>query len=161
MYKAGRGKGAGAHSRDAGLTKRLWTINFSARTIDDMNLRFGGALKGNTLSIATECARSFYHLLANRRRYERMPIAGDVRVTYPIHSVVYSCSCVDISPCGMAIDCPGPMSLGVVITLHVQEQSLSRLARVCYCREHGSAYRIGLEFIAGDGIVTVSEASHS
>jgi hypothetical protein len=103
------------------------------------------------MSIATECARSFYNLLANRRRYERLPITGDVRVTYPSHAVVHRCSCVDISRCGMAIDCPESMSPGAVVALQPQDESLSRLARVCYCREHGTAYRIGLEFVAGEG----------
>ena len=109
-------------------------------------------LRLNPIGAAVQYARSFYELVANRRKYERMPISGRVRVACSGYSVetVYACSCVDISRGGMAIDCPDVLFSGTIIALQTEEQGSRRLARVCYCQERGAVYRIGLEFTASD-----------
>ena len=108
----------------------------------------------NPIGAARQYARSFYELLANRRKDERMPISGRVRVicsssSYSVETV-HACSCVDISRGGMAIDCPDVLFPGTIIALQTEEQGSRRLARVCYCHEHSAVYRAGLEFTAGD-----------
>jgi len=103
---------------------------------------------------ARQYARSFYELLANRRKDERMPISGRVRVicsssSYSVETV-HACSCVDISRGGMALDCPDALFPATIIALQTEEQGPRRLARVCYCHECGTVYRVGLEFTAGE-----------
>jgi hypothetical protein len=114
-----------------------------------MNLAIGRVLKTGAAGAAAQYARSFYLLLGNRRKYERTPISGTVRVICPGYDVesVYVSSCVDISPRGMAIDCPEQIAPDTFVTLQV-EHGTKRLARVAYCRQSDTACRIGLEFTA-------------
>jgi hypothetical protein len=109
-------------------------------------------LRLNPIGAAVQYARSFYELVANRRKHERVAISGPVRVTCPGYAVetVYPCSCVDISLGGMAIDCPDVLFPDTIIALQTEERGPKRLARVRYCHECGGVYRIGLEFTAGD-----------
>ena len=115
-----------------------------------MNVTVGRALKLNPIGTAAQYARSFYNLLANRRRYDRTPISGTVRLSCPGSPFETVCSCVDISPRGMAIDSPEPLLPGAIIVLHTDVQSQRRVAQVCYCQERGNVYRTGLEFMASD-----------
>jgi hypothetical protein len=95
--------------------------------------------------------RSLYQMLANRRKFERAPMSGTVRTATPGYAmdVMYACACVDISPRGMAIDSPEPLLPDMVVP--IQAEDSRRFARVCYCMDRGIGYRIGLEFIAGNG----------
>jgi hypothetical protein len=117
-----------------------------------MNVTVGRVLKLNPIGAAAQYARSFYDLLANRRKYARTPVSGTVRMTCPGYAVTSStrCSCVDISPRGMAIDSPEPLLPDTIVVLNAEEQGARRVARVCYSRAHDMLYRIGLEFIASD-----------
>jgi hypothetical protein len=80
-------------------------------------------------------------------------MSGAVRVTCSAYGVetVHACSCVDVSPRGMGIDCPEPIATGTMIGLYAEEHGHRLPARVCYCRARGTAYRIGVEFMTGDG----------
>ena len=115
-------------------------------------------MKTSPIGAVAQYARSFYGLLANRRKYERTPMSGAVRVTCSAYGVetVHACSCVDISPRGMAIDCPDPIATDTIIGLYAEEYGRRLAARVCYCRARGTAYRIGLEFTTGDGAGSLS-----
>jgi hypothetical protein len=39
----------------------------------------------------------------------------------------------------------------MILELHSEEHGPKRLARVIYCQQRGTVYRIGLEFIAESG----------
>jgi hypothetical protein len=95
-------------------------------------------------------ARSFYQIVGNRRRFERAPVSGAIRATFSGCAVetVCVCSCVDISPRGIAIDCPEQMLPDMVIQLQSDNPGSRRLARVRYCHQRGATFRVGLEFIA-------------
>ena len=96
-------------------------------------------------------ALSFYRTLTNRRRFERVPLAGTIVATYgSAISVSQTCSCVDISPRGIAIDAPEPIDLGSFVALRSDEHAPQRWARVRYCKPHYLVHRIGLEFMANE-----------
>jgi hypothetical protein len=120
--------------------------------MDGMHLGVSEVLKASPIRHAAQYVRAFYHLLSDRREYQRAPISGTVRLTYSGYVVesAYVCSCVDISPRGMAVDCPDSIPQDTLIMVHAEEQDPRRPARVCYCHERGTVYRIGLEFTAGD-----------
>jgi hypothetical protein len=120
--------------------------------MDGMNLAMGKALRANRIGSAFEYARAFYLLLGNRRKYDRQPISGAVRLTISGYAVatIHTCACIDISPRGMGVDCPESIAAETIVELHADELGAGRPARVCYCHEQGTGYRIGLEFAAGD-----------
>ena len=95
--------------------------------------------------------RSLYQVLANRRKFERVPMSGTLRTVTPgsAMDVMHACACVNISPRGMAIDSPEPLLPDMVVP--IQAADSRRFARVCYCMDRGTGYRIGLEFVAGNG----------
>jgi hypothetical protein len=95
-------------------------------------------------------ARSFYELLGNRRKFERTPLSGTIFVTCKgsVVDTMHVASCVDISPRGIAIDCPELLTKDWVVRLHSENHGPRRLARVCYSIQRGDHYRVGLEFIA-------------
>jgi hypothetical protein len=107
-----------------------------------------GAPKTGPLAFAGRYARSIYQILSNRRKFERVPISGTVHAT--CHGIVmdttHVCTCVDISRSGIGIDCPVELAAGTFVSLHEEEQGPRRIARVCYCRQQGETYRIGLQF---------------
>ncbi len=94
-------------------------------------------------------ARSFYELLGNRRKFERMPLAAAVVMTLRGRAVETTelCTSTDISLRGIGLDCPSPIEPESVVELHVDAPASTRLARVRYCRPAGAGYRIGLEFL--------------
>jgi hypothetical protein len=63
--------------------------------------------------------RSLYYLFGNRRKFDRMPISGTIRVVVKSFSLVttHVCSCVDISPRGIGLDCPELIALETVVQL--------------------------------------------
>jgi len=94
-------------------------------------------------------AQSLYRLLSNRRRFERVPITGTILATYgSVVSVTQTCSCVDMSSRGIAIDSPEPLEPNTFVALRSKEQDPKRWARVRHCWQHDKVHRIGLEFIA-------------
>lgn len=134
------------------LTKAMANEAEHVWKMDDMNLAMGRALRVSTIGTAFHYARSFYHLLGNRRRYDRQAISGAVRLTcrgYDV-STVHMAVCVDISPRGMGVDCSDAIQPDTIVEVHAEERGARRPARVCYCQEHGTVYRIGLEFATGD-----------
>ena len=144
---------ASCKARFTTLTKHRVDKPDRRRKMDHMNLAVSRVLKSSPIGIAAQYARSFYDLLANRRKYERTPICGIVRVTFPGYAVesTHVCSCVDISPRGMAMDCPESLLPNTIIVLHAEEHGARRVARVCYSRERGTVYRIGVDFTTDDG----------
>ena len=100
-------------------------------------------------SVFVRYAQSLYQRLSNRRRFERVPVTGSILVTYGIAvSITQTCSCVDMSPRGIAIESPEPIERDTFVALHSDEHDPKRWARVRYCEPHNVAHRIGLEFIA-------------
>lgn len=95
-------------------------------------------------------ARSFYELLGNRRKFERTPMSGTVFVTCKgsVLDTTQVSACLDISPGGIAIECPELLTKDRVVQLHSQDYGPRRLARVRYCIQLGDHYRVGLEFVA-------------
>jgi hypothetical protein len=94
-------------------------------------------------------ARSFYERVGNRRKFERTPMSGTIFVTCKgsVVDTTQSASCVDISPCGIAIECSELLSKDWVVQLHSEDHGPRRLARVRYSIHSGDRYRVGLEFI--------------
>jgi hypothetical protein len=92
--------------------------------------------------------RSLYHLLGNRRKFERTPFSGVILMTagYAIVTT-HVCSCADISPRGIGIGCSESIPVDEVVALHSDVEGPRRLARVRHCQQHGPIYRIGLEFM--------------
>jgi hypothetical protein len=108
--------------------------------MDDMDL--GPAL--------IRSSRSLYYLLSNRRKFDRQPISGTIRVVINSFGLVttHVCSCVDVSPRGIGLDCPELIALETVVQLTSDQDKASRFARIRYCEQRGPMFRAGLEFIA-------------
>jgi hypothetical protein len=98
----------------------------------------------------TRYARSFYNLLGNRRGFERVPFSGTIFVTCKgsVLDTTHVSSCVDISPHGIGVKCPEPLTVDEFVQVHSDDQGPRRLARVRYCFRRGENYRVGLEFVA-------------
>jgi hypothetical protein len=109
------------------------------------------APKGSHAGVFERYAPALYKLLSNRRQFERVPATGTILATYgrAVPNML-TCSCVDISPRGIAIDSPEPIEPNAFVALRSDERDPERWARVRYCRQHNSVHRIGLEFIAKD-----------
>lgn len=98
----------------------------------------------------TPYARSFYHLIGNRRKFERVPFSGTIFVTCKGSGVetTHASSCVDISPRGIGVECPEALTVDGFVQVHSDDHGPRRLARVRYCLQRGESYRVGLEFTA-------------
>jgi hypothetical protein len=96
-------------------------------------------------------ARSFYQLLGNRRKFDRAPVSGTIFVTIKGYAIdlTHTCSCVDISRCGLGIDCPEAVAVDALVHVHSEEHGPRRTARVRFCNQLGDVYRVGLQFVAG------------
>jgi hypothetical protein len=94
-------------------------------------------------------ARTFYELLSNRRKFERVPVSDAVVVVCKGIAVgtTHTCSCVNRSPRGIALDCPEPLEVDELVQLHADDHITSRGARVRHCRQSDGGYRVGLEFV--------------
>jgi hypothetical protein len=124
-----RAKGTGEHTERLGLTRRVLDGADGRRKNRRHEPPNGWSIKRKHFWPCYPTRTVFLPPAGQSAKYERSPISGTVRVTYPGHSVVQKCSCADISPRGIAIDCPDSMLPGALIALHAEEQSLSRLAR--------------------------------
>jgi hypothetical protein len=98
----------------------------------------------------TRYARSFYILLGNRRKFERVPFSGTIFVTCKgfVVDTTHVCSFVDISPRGIGVECPEPLTVDEFVEVHADDHGPRRRARVCYCLQRGERHRVGLEFVA-------------
>jgi PilZ domain-containing protein len=98
----------------------------------------------------TRYARSFYELLGNRRKFVRTPMANPIFATTKGFAVdlTRDCSCIDISPRGVGIECPEALVVDSFVFLHTDWEGPRRMARVRYCLPRGDSFRIGLEFVA-------------
>jgi hypothetical protein len=107
-------------------------------------------VKLNPMGGLVRYARSFYELLGNRRKFERVPMSGTIFITCKgaVVDTTHVCSCVDISPRGIAVDCPEPLTVDGFFQLHSEERGPRRVARVRYCIARDGRHRIGLEFSA-------------
>jgi len=94
-------------------------------------------------------ARTFYELLGNRRKFERIPVSGTVVVVRKgsVVDTTHTCSCVDVSLRGIALDCPEPLKVDELVQLQSDDQITSQ-ARVRHCGQSDGGYRVGLEFVA-------------
>jgi hypothetical protein len=107
------------------------------------------AASSNHTGVFVRYAKSLYQLLSNRRKFERVPVTGTILATYESTiPITQTCSCVDLSPRGIAIDSPEPIEPNTLVALRSDERDPKRWARVRYCRPHYVVHRIGLEFIA-------------
>jgi hypothetical protein len=122
-----------------------------------MKLSGQTAPKSNHAGVFARYAHSFYQLISNRRKFERVPVKGTILVTYgSIVPITIACSCVDMSPRGVGIDSPESIEANTFVALRSEERDSKRWARVRYCRQHNEVHRIGLEFIAN---ITTAEVS--
>jgi hypothetical protein len=102
-------------------------------------------------SAVFQYCRSFYQLLANRRKLDRLPLSGTIVLTYQdgyAQPTVLSCSCTDISRQGMGLASSELVPVGITVQLQLDEGGFSRFARICYCLHCGPVFRVGLEFSA-------------
>jgi hypothetical protein len=107
------------------------------------------AVKRNPVDGLVRYARSFYQLLGNRRKFERVAMAGSVVVTCKgaVVDMEYLSSCLDISPRGMGLECPEQLTLNSFVQLQSEGHGTQRMARVRYCVPSGERYRVGMEFV--------------
>jgi len=109
------------------------------------------APRSNHTGVFVRYVQSLYQILRNRRKFERVPVTGTILATYGrAVPITQTCSCVDMSPRGIAIDSPEPIEPNTFVALRSDERDPKRWARVRYCRPHDVVHRIGLEFIAHD-----------
>src|SRR6185503_4282788 len=109
----------------------------------------GEAARSNHTGAFARYAQSLCQILRNRRKFERVPVKGTILATYGTAvPITQTCSCVDMSPRGIAIDSPEPMEPNTFVALRSDERDPKRWARVRHCRPHGIVHRIGLEFVA-------------
>jgi PilZ domain len=109
------------------------------------------APRSNHTGVFVRYVQSLYQILRNRRKFERVPVTGTILATYGrVVPITQTCSCVDMSPRGIAIDSPEPIEPNTFVALRSDERDPKRWARVRYCRPHDVVHRIGLEFIAKD-----------
>ena len=109
------------------------------------------APRSNHTGVFVRYVQSLYQILRNRRNFERVPVTGTILATYGrVVPITQTCSCVDMSPRGIAIDSPEPIEPNMFVALQSDERDPKRWARVRYCRPHDVVHRIGLEFIAKD-----------
>ena len=109
------------------------------------------APRSNHPGIFVRYAQSLYQILRDRRKFERVPVTGAILATYGGAVLIqHTCTCVDMSPRGIAIDSPEPIEPNTFVALRSDERDPKRWARVRYCRPHDVVHRIGLEFIAHD-----------
>jgi hypothetical protein len=95
--------------------------------------------------------RSFYYLLANRRKFDRHPVSGKIMATCKDkygQLITHVCTCVDLSLRGIAIDAPELLPAEMDVHLDSDELDFRHFGRVRYCSQHGSEFRVGLEFTA-------------
>ena len=111
-----------------------------------MRLIRGNIHQGRSPRGAGDFVRSLYQVLVNRRKYERVPLVGLIKLTcgYAVKKT-HVCSCVDASPRGLGLDCPEAIEPGTTVLLHAEEGP-SRFAHVCYCQERVGVYHLGVEF---------------
>ena len=126
------------------ITKAISTTRMRAEKLLNM------AVTRNPVGGLLRCARSFYELLGNRRKFERVPMSGPVIVTCKgaVVDTTHLSSCLDISPRGMAVECPEPLAIDGFVQVQSDDHSPRRMARVRYCIPRGDRYRAGLEFIS-------------
>jgi hypothetical protein len=106
---------------------RFWTI-------DEMHVGMRSTPGKNSVALLVGYGRSFYWLLGNRRKFDRVPFSGNIRATCKGGGLItkHVCSCVDISPSGIGIDCPELMLRDAVVQLSSDEEDSGRFARVRY-----------------------------
>ena len=106
-------------------------------------------METNPIGVFVHYARSFYQMVGNRRKFERMPISETIRASCRGHAVetTHNCRSVDVSPRGIGMDCPEELRPDAVVELHSADGRSSRLACVRYCRPQGDGFRVGLEFM--------------
>jgi hypothetical protein len=132
------------------ITKGNWSKSNLSSTLIVVGLSSDRALNRFQMGGLAQYVRRFYELLGNRRKSERVPISGSIRVICEGYAVdtTHACSVVDISRGGIAIDCPEPIAVDAVVQLQPDEQGPRRPARIRYCIQRCDLYRVGLEFIA-------------
>ena len=119
--------------------------------------------KKGLMGVLTMYGRSWYQLLSNRRKFERLPLSGAVTLTLQGSALLtdYICSCVDISPRGLGLYCPESIAPNSVVRLQSEELASSRYARVIHCEDRGGGFRVGLEFVTIEGLSAELAAAHS
>ncbi len=93
--------------------------------------------------------QAVYHLLGNRRKFERQTLAGPINVTYLDkyeQLVTYQCSCVNISPRGLAIESPVWITPNADVYVYSETLNLKTFACVRQCRPQEASYIIGMRF---------------
>jgi hypothetical protein len=103
-------------------------------------------MNNNPIGLVVRHARSFYQLVSNRRKFERTPFSGTLRLAVNEYAFETVCTCVDISLRGMGVTSPEQMLTDLIVHVN-SDNSIRRLARVRYCQQSGTGFRIGLEFI--------------
>ncbi len=110
------------------------------------------AVKQSPVSGLVRYARSFYQLLGNRRKFERVPMSGPVWVTSKgaVIDTTLQASCCNVSTRGIGLECLEALTVNAFVQVHSDEYGPKKLARVRYCIPHEDRYRAGVEFIADE-----------
>ena len=99
---------------------------------------------------ATSFGQFLHRLLGNRRDTDRIRVRGEICACFCDArglTVVLTCTCVDLSPRGMGVYSPKPISPGIEVTLRDPAGgAILRCAQVRYCQRHGHSHRIGFAF---------------
>ena len=92
-----------------------------------------------------------YQIMANRRKDERLPVAGTVNATWKNqYGQLVTCTCktLNLSPHGVAVLSEEPATPSADAYLYSSGHRLKSFAAVRYCTRTGAGYRIGFQFRA-------------
>jgi PilZ domain-containing protein len=78
-----------------------------------------------------------------------LPVFGTIYVQHRanVSGAEYTCACFDVSPKGIGIESPGPITVGSTVTVRMGDRGPKRAARVRYCDRDTETFRVGLEFV--------------
>ena len=93
--------------------------------------------------------RSFYSLLGERRKAERLEFNCSITVSCKNRYgqlTTHACTCLNISEKGIGFVSPEPISANADVYLHSETHNLKRFGRVRYCTQKGDRNYVGCMF---------------
>ena len=93
--------------------------------------------------------RSFYALLGDRRKAERVDFNCSITVSCKDkygQLTTHVCTCLNLSTKGIGLVCPESIPENADVYVHSDSHNLKRFARVKYCHRKGDSNYIGCYF---------------
>jgi c-di-GMP-binding flagellar brake protein YcgR len=93
--------------------------------------------------------RSFYSLLGERRKTERVEFACSITVSCKNRYgqlTTHACTCLNVSAKGMGFVSPESIAANSDVYIHSETHNLKRFAHVSYCSQKGDRNYVGCYF---------------